>query len=179
MEKVPLLLLAAASSLITYVVQQQSGAVKALTNFPLSLRIENALASYAIYLHQTFWPADLAVFYPFRTDIPVWEPVLGALIVVAGVAAAWRFRDDHPYLVTGWLWFVVMLLPVIGIIQAGAQSHADRSMYLPMIGILIMILWAMLDIVRWRPAWRNSVLIFASCVCAVCAVAAAIQIDTW
>jgi tetratricopeptide (TPR) repeat protein len=179
MEKVPLFLLAAAASAITYLVQQQSGAVKALANFPLSLRLENAFASYAIYLGQTFWPARLAVFYPFRTDIPVWQPVLGALLLIGGFAAAYRFRDSRPYLLTGWLWFVIMLLPVIGLVQVGAQSHADRYMYLPMIGLLIIVLWAALDAVRRWPSSRNGVVLFASAVCTVCAIMAAIQIGTW
>jgi tetratricopeptide (TPR) repeat protein len=178
-EKIPLFVLSAVSAIITVAVQQQSGAVKSLGNFPLPLRIENALASYAVYAGQTFRPTRLAVFYPFQTDIPLWKPVIGGVLLAAGIGFVWKFRHSRPYLLAGWLWFVIMLLPVIGIVQVGAQSHADRYMYLPMAGLLIMAAWGVLDLVKHRPRFRTLAAYTASALCASCAVLAARQVQTW
>jgi Flp pilus assembly protein TadD len=178
-EKIPFIALAGISGVITYAVQQHSGAVKALTNFPLSLRLENAANSYAVYLGQTFWPSRLAVFYPFPAEIPVWKPLISVLLLIAVSAFVWKLRATRPYQLAGWLWFLITLLPVIGIVQVGAQSHADRYMYLPMTGLLIMIVWGARDIVyRWRRL-KPAVLVVAGAACAACATAARLQVDTW
>jgi Flp pilus assembly protein TadD len=177
-EKVPFFLLAAVSAAVTLAVQQSSGAVKALANFPLPLRMENAFTSYAVYIGQTFWPARLAVFYPFPADIPVWKPLLGAAVLFAGFGCTWRFRQ-HRYVVTGWLWFVITLVPVIGIIQVGAQSHADRYMYLPMTGLLIMLAWGALNCVQRWPRLKSAVLTLGATCAVACAVSASVQLRTW
>ena len=167
------------SGLITFLIQQQSGAVKTLGNFPLLLRIENALASYAVYLGQTFCPARLAVFYPFPANIPIWKPFLGAALLIAVSAIGWKLRKPAPYLIVCWAWFVITLVPVIGIVQVGAQSHADRYMYLPMTGLLIMLAWGVRDLVgRWR-RWKPAALAVAAAACASCAVATTIQLQAW
>ena len=178
-EKVPFFTLAAVSALVTFFVQERSGAVKNFEYFRLPLRIENGLDSYGMYLAQTFWPSRLAVFYPFPAEIPVWKPLLTALVMVALSALVWKLRVSRPYLLTGWLWFVLTLLPVIGIVQVGAQSHADRYMYLPMIGLLIMLAWGALDLVLHRPQWKPAALVLAGAACAGCAAAAGLQIETW
>ncbi|MBV8894980.1 MAG: tetratricopeptide repeat protein [Acidobacteriaceae bacterium] len=178
-DKVPLFTLAVISSLVTYVVQQHSGAVKALANFPLVLRMENAIWSYLVYLGQTFWPTRLAVFYPFPADVPGWKPLAAALVLSAVSAVIWRFRRTRPYLIVGWAWFVITLLPVIGIVQVGAQSHADRYMYLPMTGLLIMLAWSALDVVLHWPRSKPVTFLGAAAACVACGVAAKAQVATW
>ena len=172
-EKTPFFVLAGISGVITYIVQQQSGAVKALANFPLPLRVANALASYLIYLVQTFWPTHLAVFYPFPADIPIWKPLTAIVLIGAVSALVWKARLKQPYLLTGWLWFLVTLLPVIGIVQVGAQSHADRYMYLPMTGLLIMLAWGVLYLVQRWPRMKLVAFAAAGLLCAGCAAATA------
>jgi Flp pilus assembly protein TadD len=141
-EKFPFFILAAASSVITFFAQRQGNAVMPLGGLSLRMRLENAPISYLRYLEKTFWPANLALFYPFPEQWPIWE-VSFALALLAGITAwaLWRIRSQ-PYLAVGWLWFLGMLAPVIGLVQVGGQSMADRYDYLPGIGIFIMVVWA-------------------------------------
>ncbi|HZS55358.1 MAG TPA: tetratricopeptide repeat protein [Bryobacteraceae bacterium] len=179
LEKVPLFALAAASAVITFAVQQSSGAVKTLATFPLPLRIENALVSYGVYLAKTFWPSRLAVFYPFPADIPIWKPIVAVLVIGAMSLLVWRLRVRQPYLIVGWLWFLITLLPVIGIVQVGVQSRADRYMYLPMTGLLIMLAWGALHLILWKPGLKWAAFALAGIVCAASATAATWQLATW
>jgi Flp pilus assembly protein TadD len=146
-EKIPLFALSAAASVVTYLVQRSSGAVDQKAT--LALRLENALVCYVIYLGQMFLPVRLSVLYPFPKSIPAWQ-VAGACAILAGISAAallaWQTR---PYLTVGWLWYLGTLVPVIGLVQVGMQSHADRYMYIPMVGIAIMIAWGAAE---WKPA---------------------------
>jgi tetratricopeptide (TPR) repeat protein len=140
MEKLPLFALSAAVCLVTLVAQ--TGVIQSAGSFSLALRFANALVTCIIYLGQMVWPAGLAVFYPYPHDgLPGWEVVLaGALLVGLSVSAlGWRHR--RPWLLVGWLWYLIMLLPVVGIIQVGDQAHADRYTYLPQIGIYIALTW--------------------------------------
>ena len=148
-EKIPLFALVVISSIITYEVQQSAGAFKYSSPFPLSLRIGNALLSYLAYIGKTIWPTDLAVLYPHRGMSPRWEivPLPGWEVAVAAIAlvsisilvivAARR----HPYLPFGWFWYVVTLVPVIGIVQVGTQAMADRYTYVPLIGLFMVAAW--------------------------------------
>ncbi len=141
MEKLPFFALSAASCVVTFMVQQQSRAVRSLTDFSFGVRIENAFVSYARYLGKLFWPTDLVILYPHPGHWPLTLVILAALLVV-GLSAAvlWRART-RPFLVTGWYWFLGTLVPVIGLIQVGRQSMADRYTYLPLIGVFIMLTW--------------------------------------
>jgi len=141
-EKAPLFALSAAAAIFTFVVQRSSGAVRTLEIVPFPLRIENALVSYVVYIGKTVWPSGLAVFYPYPASIPAWQPALAAVAIAAVTFLAWRRRQDFPFLTVGWLWYLVTLAPVIGLIQVGSQSRADRYMYVPMIGLLIMVAWS-------------------------------------
>ncbi len=153
LEKMPLFALALASSVATFLAQQQGGAVAALESFPLGARLANAVVSYAIYLGKTVWPAGLAILYPYRPHAP-WA-VLGAVLLLA--ALSWlvlsRFRRA-PFLTVGWLWFIGMLVPVIGIIQVGDQALADRYTYLPLVGVFVAVAWAAPRVLpeRWNRA---------------------------
>jgi tetratricopeptide (TPR) repeat protein len=141
-EKLPFLGLAMVSSIVTVWAQNQSGAIAGLNRLPLDLRFENALVSYATYLEKTFWPANLAIFYPYARIQPWAVLVSGLLLAGLSVFCIRRMRFQ-PYLLAGWCWFVVMLLPVIGLVQVGWQSMADRYTYLPSIGLFIMAAWGM------------------------------------
>ena len=148
LEKLPLLALAAASGVATLLAQK--GSLQTFVGIPLSLRVANAFASYAAYLRQMFWPVDLAVLYPFTSRDIV---ALGALsfALLLAISAAVFFLRSRRYLVTGWLWYLVMLGPVIGIIQVGNQARADRYTYLPQIGLYILVTWLAADLCAgWR-----------------------------
>ena len=141
LEKTPFFVLAAAASIATYLVQREWGAVNSLDMIPLKLRISNTLVSYIAYIIKMIWPQRLAVFYPYPAAIPMWK-VVGAsalfAIISLGVIITMKRR---PYLLVGWLWYIGTLVPVIGLVQVGAQALADRYAYLTLIGLFIMIAW--------------------------------------
>jgi hypothetical protein len=141
-EKVPLLALAIASAIITVIAQQSSHAVIPFSDLPFQARAQNALYSYAMYVFKLFWPVRLAVLYPHPLDgLKFAQVALSALFLLTVSAFVWRERVRRPYLVTGWLWFLGTLVPVIGLIQVGAQGMADRYAYLPSIGLFLMLVW--------------------------------------
>jgi tetratricopeptide (TPR) repeat protein len=150
LEKIPLIALSAVSSIVTFLAQR--GAIGWTEQLPVSARISNALVAYVVYIRQMFWPAGLAVFYPHpESRLPVWEISLALIVLVGITAAAFVFRKQAPYFVTGWLWYLGMLVPVIGLVQVGWQGHADRYTYLPQIGLYIAVTWAVADLIRsWR-----------------------------
>jgi tetratricopeptide (TPR) repeat protein len=150
LEKIPLIALSAVSSIVTFLAQR--GAIGWTEQLPVPARISNALVAYVVYIRQMFWPAGLAVFYPHpESRLPVWEISLALILLVGVTAAAFVFRKQAPYFVTGWLWYLGMLVPVIGLVQVGWQGHADRYTYLPQIGLYIAVTWAVADLIRsWR-----------------------------
>src|SRR5438552_8889756 len=150
-EKIPLLALVAVSAVVTSVAQSHGGAVRTFEEASLALRLSNALVSYAKYLLLAFWPNDLAVFYPFpRAGIPGWQ-IIGAALLLIGITAFCVFeRKIRPYLIVGWLWFMGTLVPVIGLVQVGGQTMADRYFYIPSIGLFIAIVFGLADIAERR-----------------------------
>ena len=154
-EKLPFVLPSIAVSTVTVIAQQKT--MSSLSALPLVARIENALISYVTYLSKTFWPGKLAIYYPYPTDFAIWKTA-GAGMLLAGVTiTVFRFFKKHPHLAVGWLWFVLMLVPVIGLVQVGRQAMADRYMYLPIIGILIMVVWS-LPMPDRLASWQRTVL---------------------
>ena len=151
LEKLPFFVLSAAGCGFTIWAHKEGGAVATLTHVSFSDRLANALTSYSRYLGKTFWPMDLAIPYPYRMDIPWWE-IFGSLLVLAGISyGAITMLRSRPYIAMGWCWFLGMLVPVIGLVQVGNQSMADRYMYLPMIGPLMALAWGVGDAIeRWR-----------------------------
>lgn len=145
-EKLPLLALSAASSAIT--IQYQEASLAPLGAVPWSLRAANALVSYVAYLGKLFWPTHLSVFYPISLAIPAWKVLGAALLLIAITAfAVWRARRE-PWLLTGWLWFLGTLVPVIGLVQVGRQAMADRYTYIPSIGLFLAIVWTMAELLK-------------------------------
>jgi tetratricopeptide (TPR) repeat protein len=162
MEKLPLLALSAGSCVLT--LSAQNEAMSSTASISLPLRLANALATCMIYPGQMVWPAGLAVYYPFpRGGLPPWEVALAGTLLAGISAAAWAQRRKQPWLLMGWAWYLVMLLPVIGIIQVGGQAHADRYTYLPQIGIYVALTWLAADL-------RVSRMIFGSLMAGVLAV---------
>jgi tetratricopeptide (TPR) repeat protein len=179
-EKIPLLALSAGASAVTFLVQGSSGFVQ---GFPLTARVENAFISYIVYLYQALWPARLAVYYPYPLSIPAWEAgaALAALVAISSlVIFVWR---TCPYLAVGWFWYLGTLVPVIGIVQVGTQAHADRYMYLPLVGLTIALAWGAREVAnRWAVKWpaAKSVLVGAGTVfCALCMFASHSDAEYW
>ncbi|MBU2538798.1 MAG: tetratricopeptide repeat protein [Proteobacteria bacterium] len=146
-EKLPFFLLVAISSIITYLVQQQSGALRPLDAVPVGVRVANALVSYVKYIGKMFWPADLAVLYPYPSMFNPWK-VAGAFFFLTAISvfAVWIVKR-RPYVAVGWFWYMGTLVPVIGLVQVGIQAMADRYAYVPLIGIFIIIVWSASELV--------------------------------
>jgi len=157
-EKIPFFALAAAGSITTFAVQKITGAVVGLDSLPFGLRFENALISYCRYLFKMFWPVNMAVFYPHPKSWPLaWVALAG--VFLCGVSFLFFLqRRRQPFLLMGWAWFVVTLLPVIGLVQVGIQSMADRYTYIPSVGILLMVSWGACELSR---QWRHQVMILS------------------
>ncbi len=146
-EKLPLFGLAALSGVVTIAVQRAGGALGSMELYPLGARISNAVVSCAGYLRKMVWPADLAVFYPHPgSEWVPWRVAAAAAVILAVSVLAVRMRRRHPALLTGWLWYLVTLAPVIGFIQVGQQAMADRYTYLPLIGVFAGIVWIVPDL---------------------------------
>ena len=153
-EKVPLFVLAACSSAVTLYAQRRGGTIADLELFSFGDRIGNALISYVSYLGKTLWPTDLAVYYPHPGQAS-WLIAFAAAVLLTGLSLALvRVRQRRPCLLVGWLWYLGMLVPVIGLVQVGAQARADRYTYLPLIGIFIGLTWGIHALIgqrKWLP----------------------------
>jgi tetratricopeptide (TPR) repeat protein len=179
-EKVPFSALAALSAYVTYLVQKGGGAVTAALS--LGQRLENAVVAVARYLGKFVVPADLAVLYPHPGDWPRAAVLGSAALVLAVTVAAWRGRRSRPWLTMGWLWFLGTLVPVIGLVQVGLQSMADRYTYLPILGVQAAVVYGLAEVwERWRPgpATRFAAGAAAAAVLAVLAAATWRQIGVW
>jgi Flp pilus assembly protein TadD len=145
-EKLPLLVLSAASGVITMQAQRAGGAVRSIAQFSLGVRLENAAVAYAMYLWKMIWPSHLAPIYPHPGDaLAGWQVGTSALLLLAVTGVVLKFRAKR-YLLTGWLWFLGTLVPVIGLVQVGDQAMADRYAYIPLVGIFVMIAWGLADL---------------------------------
>ena len=150
-EKIPFFLLVAVASVVTFLVQRQTGALAAGESLPLGARIGNAVISYGRYLGKVFWPTDLAVLYPHPGQWPLAKVLLAGGLMLGLSALFWAGRRRYPCLLMGWLWYCGTLVPVIQIVQTGSHAMADRYMYLPALGVLILAIWGMDELTRgWR-----------------------------
>ncbi|MGB9234153.1 MAG: tetratricopeptide repeat protein [Terriglobales bacterium] len=177
LEKIPLLVLSAASAWIT--LRAQRPAEGTFEAFPFAIRIENAVVAYGLYLWKMLWPARLAAFYPHHaTTLPMWQVILFASILAGVSALVVAFRRKR-YLPAGWFWFLGTLVPVIGLVQAGEQAMADRFAYVPLIGIFVMIAWGLDDWAearKIRVAWR---ILLALCALTVLGCVTHRQMSYW
>jgi Flp pilus assembly protein TadD len=172
LEKVPLVVLSASASVVTFLVQRHGGATVSLAAVPFLPRLENAVVSYLAYSVQFFWPARLAVLYPYAAELPVWQAIgAGAVLAtITGLAIAQRRR--RPYLFVGSFWFGGTLVPVIGLVQVGVQSRADRYMYSPLIGLAVILAWSLAEMAgrgAWHRRMTSAIAVAACCVYGVVA----------
>jgi tetratricopeptide (TPR) repeat protein len=178
LEKWPLFLMAAAVAVITWAVQRQAGAMAPLGSVTPAHRIGNALVSVWRYLGMTARPTRLAIFYPDRPLAPL-TIALAAAGLVAVTVLAWRRRREQLYLLVGWLWYVAMLAPVLGLVQVGQQAYADRYTYLPTLGVLVMLTWSVAELVLRRPSLRRAVVAITLVVLAALGLLTARQVSFW
>ena len=179
LEKVPLLALAAGSCILTYMAQSAGGSVVSVEELPLDMRLANVPVAYLEYLGKTFWPADLAVFYPYHAGRPLYASLAAtAALAVVTVLVVWQ-RRRRPYLAVGWFWYLGMLVPVIGLVQVGEQSMADRYTYLPLVGIFIMGVWGARDLAAGRRAWQVGLVCAFAAALVACAALAQQQVACW
>ena len=177
-EKAPFLVLTVVSGVLT-MVAQSSGEVADLELVPIRLRVLNSLAGYVGYLEKIFWPANLSFMYPLNFNLAI-GPAMAALACLAVISAVailtWKSK---PYLFTGWAWYVLTLIPVIGIVQVGAQSMADRYTYIPCIGIFIIVCWLGEELTRGWSARRLFLWPAAALTLAACALLTRNQLNYW
>ncbi len=178
-EKLPLLALSVVSSLLTMLAHKGIGMEQSVLGLSLLLRVENALVSYARYIGKTIWPADLCILYP-HPGVWAWWKIAGAgLLLVLITVLAWRRRRDYPYLTVGWFWFLGTLVPAIGIVQVGIQAMADRFAYVPVIGLLVMMVWGAADFFARRKHGARAAALAAGTVLAACLVVTSLQLRYW
>ncbi len=180
LEKAPLLLLAAASSAMALFAHRQSGSLLSLESLPLGSRLGNAAMSYWRYIGKMLWPADLALFYPHQgTGLPSGRAALAGLLLVALTAGMVALARRRPWLAAGWLWYLVTLVPMLGIVQFGSHAMADRFVYLPSVGFFLAVVWLAAGVFRtWR--YRRVVLgTFAAAVLAALVAAGTVQTGYW
>ncbi|MGP8246140.1 MAG: tetratricopeptide repeat protein [Bryobacteraceae bacterium] len=176
LEKLPFLALSAAVSVVAYVVHRGAGATASFEIFPLAVRLENALVSYAVYALKMFWPSNLAVFYPYSRGSLAVPATFAGIGLAAITFLSIRMAARRPYLIVGWAWYLVTLAPVIGVIQVGAQARADRYTYIPMVGLSIALVWGAAEILQ---AWPRVRAALAWSVCAACLVLTWSQVRYW
>jgi protein O-mannosyl-transferase len=159
LEKVPLLVLSVASSAMTIVAQHTGGAIRNFEQVSITTRIVGALNAYAQYIRLTIWPTGLQLLYPLpKESLPLWQIGLAAAVVIGITFVALRTHRRHPYVATGWFWYVGTLVPVIGLVQVGNQAFADRYTYVPCIGLGVMLAWGAPALLAAVPA-RTQILV--------------------
>jgi len=178
-EKALLLPLSAASSIVTYVGQRRMGAMEALAHVGFPTRLENATVSYVKYLGKTFWPHPLALLYPYDAHIAVTAAVGAAALLAAITVLVIVQRARAPFLLVGWFWFLGVLVPMIGLVQVGAQSMADRFTYIPCVGLFIMLVWGGWRLLENRTFGREIAAALAVLSISTLATAAWLEIGFW
>jgi protein O-mannosyl-transferase len=178
-EKLPFFALAFAAGAVAFAMQKAGGSVSSFEAIPMRLRIANSLFAYVAYLSNTFWPANLCAVYPLSSHFRL-IGVLAAAILLGAVSALFVFRiRQNPFLVVGWLWFVGTLAPVIGLIQVGSQSRADRYMYIPAIGLSIALIWGIDALFDSWPRRFQLLAIPSIAGLAACLVCTRVQVGYW
>jgi tetratricopeptide (TPR) repeat protein len=180
LEKLPLLMVAGVVSAATVLVQWKVGAVAQLDVFPLPSRLANAVVSYGAYLGSALWPVHLSAFYPWPPEVEWSRVLISAAVLVTVTLAAVVTRRRHPFVLVGWLWFLVTLAPVIGLIQVGEQARADRFMYFPLVGLSIIAAWGC-DAIASRVSgkFRMTIPVVATSALLACIVTSRIQAGYW
>jgi tetratricopeptide (TPR) repeat protein len=183
LEKIPLMLLSLGACVMAMHTQRIGGAMASTHIFTWHLRWTNALISFVTYIGKTLWPSHLGLIYShpamIGTKIPTYQWIGAAIVLWLVTAIVFWQRRSRPYLVTGWLWFVGTLVPVVGLVQVGEQAHANRYTYLPSIGLLVAIVWLAWSLVASRRLGRKLAAATAGAICLALAVATFIQVGYW
>jgi len=173
-EKVPFFILVIISSILTFMAESSTGAVKSLETFSFKVRVANAFVSYVSYVVKAVWPRNLSAFYPHPGNtLPAWQPIGAAFLIIGVSFLAIRKLRQYPYIAVGLFWYLGTLIPVIGFVQIGKQAMADRYTYIPLIGFFIMVAWGASDIFKKR-RYRKNLLFLASGI-----TLSALMICTW
>ncbi len=178
-EKLPFLALSAASCVITIVAARAGGATRSLESLPVSSRVLNAIAAYGKYLYSAILPADLSVWYPYETSIAWWQVAVPAAFLLIWAVTGIRMWAARPYLLIGLLWFVGTLVPVIGLVQVGMQSTADRYTYFPYFGIFLIVVFAADEVIGRARLSTRAVMLIAIIPLGAYGYTAYIQTSKW
>ena len=192
LEKMPLLAMSAGSAIITFTAQNKEGAVGSFQNYPIGVRVANAIVAYAGYVGKTVFPHNLAIFYPHPGNtLAVWQIAGSAVILAAITSLVFYYGRKRRYLAVGWLWFVITLIPVIGLVQVGRQAMADRYTYFPLIGLFLIVASLLPDLARetkrrgdgamgrWGETPGNALVIVACAIVIMLAAATRVQVGYW
>ena len=179
LEKLPLLLLALAVSSVNFIAQKAGGATWSPGVLPLPVRLSTALVSYLRYLSKTFWPADLAVIYPYQKHWPLWLVFVAAAVLIVWSGVVILRARQNPFLGFGWFYFIGTLVPVIGMVQAGPQAMADRYMYLPSIGLFVLLVWGANELLAGQPHRTSLAVLMGTAALAACLITTAHQLPYW
>jgi tetratricopeptide (TPR) repeat protein len=167
------------SALVTIYAMQGIGGIDIYGSWTSGKKVAVSLVSYVVYLHKALWPSGLAVSYPVVSDVPMWQALGAALLLAAVTAAVVRWGRRCPYLPVGWFWYLITLLPVIGLVQFGPSRMADRYTYLPLIGIFIMVAWGVVDLVVRVSSRKKLLVVMAAGTIAACMIASIAQTAHW
>ena len=179
-EKTPLFVMSAFSCIMTLLAQRAGDAVVSLVDVPFAFRIGNAAISYIEYVLLMVWPSGLAAVYPHRgASLPTLETIGAILVLAAATILAIRYRSRRPYLAVGWLWYLITLVPVIGLVQVGLQSMADRYSYIPLTGLFVIVAWGIPDLLSRRTVLRRLLPALAAGLVVIFAVCTWFQVKTW
>ena len=178
-EKVPFLLLSVALMAVTLLAQQKAGAIQTLDLLPLPLRAQNAVVTVAIYIGRALWPTHLWLPYAYADRLPEWLVFMVTVGIVAVSVVVLRQLKKRPYLPVGWFWFLVTLIPVIGLVQVGPQARGDRYMYVPLVGLTLMLAWGLAETVRRWPELRLWVTVLGITVCLAMIIRTRDQTEYW
>ena len=178
-EKVPLFILTIASSIVTFVTQRHGGALETNKILPLSARIAIAMVSYVTYVVKLFVPTGLAILYPVPQVLPAWRTGAAIVILIAVSVLVLLAARRYAYLPVGWFWFLGTLLPVAGFIQIGDHAMADRYMYIPSIGLFLIVAWGMGDLLSYVPQPDMVMSAMAATVIVACMIAAVREVHYW
>ncbi len=178
-EKIPLFIAVVISSVLTFLAQQSQGAVGSLAYFSIRARISNALVSYVRYIGKTIWPQKLSIFYPYPDFIPIWQAMGAAMLIAGASCLAVRYSKRYPYIAVGLFWYLGTLVPVIGLVQVGPQSMADRYTYIPLIGIFIIVAWGAWDLLEKQRRRKEILAVSATLILSILTVRTYFQVSHW